>query len=141
MATLSLIQQVRLTVQDNSPGLYILSDDEIQYFLDKNTNNIARASIDAAKSILLNLSMRTDDTVDVLSIRNSKSAEQYRLSLQMFLRDPNSSPYLQDVKGYVGGVSVADMKANNAILDNNIILNVYTEDKVTPTFPVNPFKF
>jgi hypothetical protein len=128
MATLTLIQQVRLTVQDNVVGLYILTDDEIQYFLDKNNNSIARASIDAAKSILLNLSMRTDDIVDVLSIKNSKTAEQYRLSLQMFLRDPNSSPYLQDVQGYVGGVSISDMQANNTNTDNNIITNPYTEN-------------
>lgn len=138
MATLTLIQQVRLTVQDNVPGLYILSDDEVQYFLDKNTNNVARASVDAAKSILLNLSMRSDDTVDILSIKNSKTAEQYRLSLQMFLRDPNSSPYLQDVKGYVGGVSLTDMEANNADTDNNIITNPYTE--ATPRFPTNYFE-
>lgn len=134
---LTLVQQVRLTVQDNTVGLYILTDEEVQYFLDKNNDNVARASIDAAKSILLNLSMRTDDTVDVLSIKNSKTAEQYRLSLQMFLRDPNSSPYLQDVQGYVGGVSKADMQANNSTVDNNIITNVYTENQ---TLPTNPFE-
>lgn len=134
---LTLVQQVRLTVQDNQPGLYILTDEEVQYFLLKNNNSVARASIDAAKAILLNLSMRTDDTVDALSIRSSKSAENYRLSLQMFLRDPNSSPYLQDLKGYVGGVSKADMQANNNTTDNNIITNVYTENL---TFPTNPFE-
>jgi hypothetical protein len=137
MATLTLIQQVRLTVQDNSPGLYILSDDEVQYFLDKNTNSVPRASIDAAKSILLNLSMRSDDTVDILSIKNSKTAEQYRLSLQMFLRDPNSSPYLQDLQGYVGGVSVSDMQANNENTDNNVILNPYTE--ASSKFPISSY--
>ena len=134
---LTLVQQVRLTVQDNQPGLYILTDEEIQYFLDKNNNSVTRASIDAAKSILLNLSMRTDDVVDILSIKNSKTAEQYRMSLQMFLKDPNSSPYLQDVRGYVGGVSKADMQANNNNTDNNVITNVYTENL---TFPTNPFE-
>jgi hypothetical protein len=128
MATLTLIQQVRLTVQDSTVGLYILTDDEIQYFLDKNNNSIARSSIDAAKSILLNLSMRTDDTVDILSIKNSKVAEQYRLALQMFLKDPNTNPFLDNVKGYIGGVSISDMQANNATTDNNIITNPYTEN-------------
>ena len=134
---LTLIQQIRLTVQDNVAGLYILSDEELDYFLSKNSGNVARASIDAAKAILLNLSMRTDDTVDALSIRSSKSAENYRLSLQMFLRDPNSSPYLQDVRGYVGGVSKADMQSNINTTDNNVITNVYTENL---TFPTNPFE-
>jgi hypothetical protein len=128
MATLTLIQQVRLTVQDSTVGLYILTDDEIQYFLDKNNNSIARSSIDAAKSILLNLSMRTDDTVDILSIKNSKTAEQYRLALQMFLKDPNTNPFLDNVQGYIGGVSISDMQANNATTDNNIITNPYTEN-------------
>lgn len=135
---LTLIQQVRLTVQDNSPGLYILSEEEVQYFLDKNSSNVTRASIDAAKSILLNLSMRSDDTVDIFSIKSSKTAEQYRLSLEMFLRDPNSSPYLQNVQGWVGGISLAEMQTNIENTDNNIILNPYTEKQFTLT--TNYFK-
>ena len=119
--SLTPIQQIRLTVQDNTPGLYIISDDELAWLLEKNNNNVAKASIDAARIILLNLSQRNDETVDIMSIKSSKSAENYRLALESFLKDPNSNPLYQNLKGYVGGVSISDMDANNANLDNNII--------------------
>lgn len=119
--SLTPIQQIRLTVQDNTPGLYIISDDELDWLLEKNNNNVARASIDAARIILLNLSQRNDETVDIMSIKSSKAAENYRLALESFLKDPNSNPLYQNLKGYVGGVSISDMDANNANLDNNII--------------------
>jgi len=70
---LTLIQQVRLNTQDNTPGLYIISDAEIEYLLEKNNNNVNRASVEAARIILFNLSMRTDEVVDVFSIRGSQS--------------------------------------------------------------------
>ena len=119
--SLTPIQQIRLTVQDNTPGLYIISDDELAWLLEKNNNNVAKASIDAARIILLNLSQRTDETVDIMSIKSSKAAENYRLALESFLKDPNSNPLYQNLKGYVGGVSISDMEANNANLDNNIV--------------------
>ncbi len=119
--SLTPIQQIRLTVQDNTPGLYIISDDELAWLLEKNNNNVAKASIDAARIILLNLSQRNDETVDIMSIKSSKAAENYRLALESFLKDPNSNPLYQNLKGYVGGVSISDMDANNANLDNNII--------------------
>ena len=119
--SLTPIQQIRLTVQDNTPGLYIISDDEIDWLLEKNNNNVTKASIDAARIILLNLSQRNDETVDIMSIKSSKAAENYRLALESFLKDPNSNPLYQNLKGYVGGVSISDMDANNVNLDNNIV--------------------
>ena len=118
---LTLIQQVRLNVQDNTPGLYIISDDEITYLLEKFNNNVDKASYQAAKIILLNLAQRSDETIDVFSIKGSKSATEYRLALELFLKDPANNPLYQNLKGYVGGVSISDMDANNANLDNNII--------------------
>ena len=118
---LTLIQQVRLNVQDNTPGLYIISDDEITYLLEKFNNNVDNASYQAAKVILLNLAQRSDETIDVFSIKGSKSATEYRLALELFLKDPANNPLYQNLKGYVGGVSISDMDANNANLVNNII--------------------
>lgn len=118
---LTSIQQVRLLIQDTVPGLYILSDDEITYFLEKNNQSSDRAAIAAAKVILLNLSMRGDSTVDIFSIKSSKAAENYRLALQMFLKSPDMNPVLQNCQGYVGGVSKADMKANDANTDNTLV--------------------
>lgn len=133
--SLTPIQQIRLTVQDNTPGLYIISDDELAWLLEKNNNNVAKASIDAARIILLNLSQRTDETVDIMSIKSSKAAENYRLALEYFLKDPNSNPLYQNLKGYFGGVSLSDMDANNSNADNNIVENPGSTNQMFSTSP------
>lgn len=130
---LTNIQQVRLLVQDNTPGLYIVSDDEIDFFLERNSNNINRTALEVAKVILLNLSMRGDSTVDILSIKGSKAAEAYRLALELFIKSPDLNPLLQNTQGYFGGVSVSDMQANDAELDNNIIQVPATDSTLPKT--------
>jgi len=120
---LTLIQQVRLNSQDNTPGLYVISDDEIQYLLDKNLNNVNRASVEAARIVLFNLSMRTDETVDVFSIRGSQASKAYMEALKLYIRDPNLNQVGNNLQGYVGGISLEDMQANDANLDNNIFIN------------------
>ena len=134
---LTLIQQVRLNVQDNTPGLYIISDDEITYLLEKFNNNVAKASYQAAKIILLNLAQRSDETIDIFSIKGGKSATEYRLALELFLKDPANNPLYQNLKGYVGGVSISDMEANNADLDNNIVENPGKTESLYQTGPFN----
>ena len=69
---LSLIDQVRLLVQDNTPGLYIISDEEINFLLQRNNNKLNPTALEAAKIILMNLSMRGDSTVDIFSIKGGK---------------------------------------------------------------------
>ena len=127
--SLTPIQQIRLTVQDNTPGLYIISDDEIQYLLEKNNNNVDKASYQAAKIILLNLSQRNDETVDILSIKSSKAAEAYRLALELFIKDPNNNPLYSNLKGWFGGVSRSEMEENDANPDNNAVRSP-TQDRL-----------
>ena len=118
---LSLNQQVRLLCQDNTPGLYIISDDEIDFLLQRNNNNVDKAVYEALQIMLRYLAQRGDESIDVFSIRGSKSAEQMRLAIELYLKDPANNPLYKNLKGYVGGVSISDMAENNANLDNNII--------------------
>ena len=118
---LTLNQQVRLLCQDNTPGLYIISDDEIDFLLERNNNNVDKAVYEALQIMLRYLAQRGDESIDVFSIRGSKSAEQMRLAIELYLKDPANNPLYKNLKGYVGGVSISDMDANNANLDNNII--------------------
>ena len=118
---LTLNQQVRLLCQDNTPGLYIISDDEIDFLLQRNNNNVDKAVYEALQIMLRYLAQRGDESIDVFSIRGSKSAEQMRLAIEIYLKDPANNPLYKNLKGYVGGVSISDMEANNANLDNNII--------------------
>ncbi len=128
---LTAIQQVRLLIQDNSPGLYIISDDEINFFLERNSNNINRTAVEAAKVVLLNLSMRSDTSTDILSIKGSKAAEAYRLALELFIKSPDLNPVLQNTSGYAGGISIADMQANIDNLDNNIVVVPAADSEVS----------
>ena len=118
---LTLNQQVRLLCQDNTPGLYIISNDEIDFLLERNNNNVDKAVYEALQIMLRYLAQRGDESIDIFSIRGSKSAEQLRLAIELYLKDPANNPLYKNLKGYVGGVSISDMAENNANLDNNII--------------------
>lgn len=118
--TPEMIMKVRYEVQDLSgPGLYILDDTTITYFLEKNSEVIRLASLDAARAILLRLSMNaTDEIVDIFSIKGSKSASEYRQSLELYLKNPLLNGLNSDIMPYAGGISLSDMQANDANLDN-----------------------
>lgn len=124
MVTPEMIMQVRYEVQDTDVTLPFLSDDEYEYVLTKNAESIARSSIDAARMILMKLSMRgNSETVDIFSIDTSKSAKNYKEALMIFLKDPNLNPLYKTLSGYVGGVSKSDMEANDLDADNNTVPN------------------
>jgi len=118
---LSSIEQVRFLIQDNTPGLYLISDEEIYFLLQRNNNNVDRTALEAAKVILLSLSMRGDQTVDIFSVKGSKAAEQYRMALQLFVKSPDLNPILKTVQGWVGGVSKTEMQLNDSNTDNNTV--------------------
>ena len=131
---LTPIQQIRVAVGDVDVQFPILDDSTYEYFLSKNNDSVRRASMDAAKSILMQLSMRGDQTIDIFTVKGGKSAEQYRMSLQMFLRDPNMNPVLSLANGYAGGISKSDMNSNNSKADTNFVntpgleINIATSD-------------
>jgi hypothetical protein len=132
---LTPIQQIRIDVGDVDVQFPILDDSTYEYFLSKNNDSVRRASMDAAKSILMHLSMRGDQTIDIFSIKGGKSAEQYRMALQMFLRDPNMNPVLSLANGYAGGISKSDMNSNNSNADTNFVNTPGLEIKVATSDP------
>lgn len=129
------IHAVRIELGDTSE-LPVMSDEEINYFLSKNNWNIQRTCLDVAKSMLLKLSMVSDQTVDIFSIRGSAAAKQYMQALKMYITDPNLNQALQNLQGYAGGISKADMLANDSNLDNNIV-----KDPQAETFTYRPSSF
>ena len=129
------IQKVRIEVADLDPGFPLLADDEYSYLLEKNNNSIVRASVDAARIILLKLSQQTDETVSIFSVKGSKAAEQYRLALELYIKNPQLNPLYNNLQGYFGGVSISDMEANVANPDNNIVENPGKTDSLYQTGP------
>ena len=129
------IQKVRIEVADLDPGFPLLADDEYSYLLEKNNNSVVRASVDAARIILLKLSQQTDETVSIFSVKGSKAAEQYRLALELYIKNPQLNPLYNNLQGYFGGVSLSDMSANNSNADNNIVENPGKTDALFTTGP------
>lgn len=136
---LSLIQQVRIEVADISVEFPLLDDNTYQYFLDKNLSNIRKSALDAAKTIMLLLSMRGEETVDIFSIKGSKAAEQYRLALAMYISNPALNPVLSSVNPYAGGISLTDMTSNIENVDNNYVKTPYLDESITSLNTDNPF--
>jgi len=117
------VQSLRYELGDTDVNFPIMSDAEYTYFLTKNDNSVRRASLDAAKSIMLKLSMRTDETVDLFSIKGAAAAKNYIAALQAYVKNPELNQSLQVLQGYAGGISKADMIANDfTCLD--VVLNV-----------------
>ena len=143
--TPELINAVRIEVGDTDPALPILSDSEITYALQKYNLSVNKAWPQCATWILFKLAQAGDELVGILSVKGSKAAEQYRLALQMKLKDPTLNPILDglgsfvDADGktqnpvYAGGISVSDMQANTANPDNNYIPNpIYQKGENNP---------
>lgn len=116
------IQKIRWELQDNAgPGLYIIDDQTIAYFLEKHSGSIARASVDAAKTILFSLSMNSaDEQISILSIKGSKAASSYLEALKLFIKDSTLNPMYQNAGAWAGGISKSDIVNNNNNCDNNI---------------------
>ena len=134
-------QKIRYELNDNSPGLYILDDSTIDYYLTKNSGSISATSIDCCRAILLRLSMDSSDNItDVLSIKSSKAAEQYRLSLQMYLNNPSLNPLIKSASIYAGNVSLPDMNTNDTTADNNYVSSASVKNVSFMVDPcANPF--
>lgn len=131
---LSKLEIVRIEIADDSPGLYILADDTIEYYLAKNNQSIRRTVIDCCRTILFKLSQRGDETIDIFSLKGSRVADQYRQALQLFLRDSQLNPLLSSAVGYFGGISKSDMQANDAAIDNNIVAKPYEASQPSSNF-------
>lgn len=109
------IAKVRTEISDSDVNFPILSNDEIQYFLDKNSGSISRASLDAAKTILFKLAQETDETVNIFSIKGSKAAESYRQALELYIKNVSLNPLYSNAGAYAAGISVADAAAYQTI--------------------------
>lgn len=131
------VQSIRYELGDTDVNFPIMSDAEYTYFLTKNDNSVRRASLDAAKSIMLKLSMRTDETVDLFSIKGAAAAKNYITALQAYVKNPELNQSLQVLQGYAGGISKADMLANDANSDNNIVVSPTQNNTGLPTLSFN----
>jgi hypothetical protein len=137
--TAEMIQQVRYEVQDCDLALPLLDDDVYTYILTKNLESVSRSALDAARMILMQLSLRGDHTVDIFSVKGSKVASEYRAALELYLKSPQLNPVYNNVGGYAGNISVSDMQSNINDLDNNIVQSPINPSTVTTTLSTDYF--
>ena len=136
---LNPIKECRIQVGDLDVTFPLLDDSTYEYFIEKNEGSVRRAALEAARTILFQLSSRGDETVDIFSIKGGKAAEQYRLSLQLFLKDPNLNPVLTLANMYAGGISLQDMQNNINDTDNNAVNTPNFVGSYTTPDLTNPF--
>jgi hypothetical protein len=127
------IKALRIELGDTDVNFPIMSDEEYRYFLDKNE----WSSLDAAKSMLMKLSLRPDESVDIFSIKGSSSAKQFMQALQMYISNPDLNPIYTNAMPYAGGISKADMAANDANADNNIVTTPSQDTTGLPSLQFN----
>lgn len=134
------IQAVRYEVQDVEVALPVLDDSTYEYILTKNNGSIAFSSIDAARMILMRLSYSVDEVVDILSLKGSKAAEQWRYALELYIKNPMLNPIYKSVNPYAGGISKSDIATNLADTDQNTVVPPdKTKDDYVYNDSSNPF--
>ena len=116
------VEKIRLEIGLLGDNESVLSDDELQYFLDKNSNNVKRACLDSAKTILFILSQLVHERSGTeLEIWNHTRFENYLKVLQMYIDNPAFSIKFDGVKFYAGGISKTDIRNNIDDMDNLVL--------------------
>lgn len=117
---LTPIEQVRVLCGDTegSPFYQMLDDDEIQFFLDINGQNVMAAARQAAVSISLQLAGWTSrERVGDIEVWSNLSTA-YLKALENLINDKSPGNLPNGLMPYASGISWDDFCANNANPDN-----------------------
>lgn len=121
------VDRVRLAIADTNVPSF-LSDAEIQYYLNKHSNNEVSTVKSCAFVILGKLSLTsTNSRVDVLQEDRRQIAGDYLTFIKLAITNPLTA--LMNIRTIAGGVSLSDMAANNANPDNNIVKTFKPEEE------------
>ena len=118
---LSPIEVVRLEIGLVGEAVDLLTDEEIQYFLEKNNDNVRKASVDAAKTVIFILSQRVHERASELEIWGHDWFNNYYKSLQLYLNDPSYSIAINSATPYAGGIGKKDIRENIDKFDNQVV--------------------
>lgn len=95
---------VRLLIGDTNTSDQQLSDEEIDYFLDKNGDSIRYAALDAVRALIARYSRQVDERMGHTEVERSQRARAYRFLLDELISDTQS----MDVQILAGGQSRAE---------------------------------
>ena len=130
------------------PTQSLLVDEEVDYYLERASNNIIAASVASARMILFKLAQMTRFRNDNLEVFASDQMKQWQAALEMYIaaNDPESpkrslaTAYSKST-GYAGGISLSDMQANKDNLDNNYVEEVKNKEINPIGTPIDPNNF
>jgi hypothetical protein len=110
------------------PTQSLLTDEEVDYYLERASDDTINASVAAARMILFKLAQMTRFRNDTLEVFASDQMKQWQQALEMYIaaNDPESSKRslataFTKANGYAGGISLTDIKANKDTADNNFV--------------------
>jgi hypothetical protein len=113
------------------PTQSLLTDEEVDYYLERASDSILLASVAAARMILFKLSQYTRFSNDSMEVWGGEQAKNWMQALEMFIaaNDPESPKRstaiaVSKATGYAGNVSNLDINTNNNNPDNNFIEKV-----------------
>lgn len=110
------VMEVRLNVGDIWQDMELLSDADYQYFLDKYSGSVRRATLDAARAILFKISRFSRERTGDIEVYGAEWFKNYRSALLDMVRNPELS--LSVAIPYAGGISKEDMRTNDSNSDN-----------------------
>ena len=110
------VMEVRLNVGDIWQDMELLSDADYQYFLDKYSGSVPRATLDAARAILFKISRFSRERTGDIEVYGSEWFKNYRNALMDMVKNPELS--MSVAMPYAGGISKEDMRANDENSDN-----------------------
>lgn len=107
------VEKVRMTIGLIGEAEDLLTDEQIEYFLTKNNNNIDKACISVATAVLFQLAQYLHErTASDLEIWGHTWYENYAKALDRFINSPSNRFGLEMIRVYAGGVFVNEIRAN-----------------------------
>jgi hypothetical protein len=113
MTTLTAVEQVKILIGLKYTDEPLIDDVDIEFFLEKENNNVDRAARRTALAVLFTLSQYLHEKSGMeLEIWGHTWFENYKKSLELFLKDPSYNVSLNMAKVFCGGIDVQDIQAS-----------------------------
>lgn len=112
------IDRMRIDTGDTWDDMEYLTDNDYQYYLDRNEGSEKRATIDAMRAILFKLSRGARERTGDIEVYGSEYFKNYLQALTLILKNPDIM--LSLARPYAGGISKSDMFENDLNPDNTV---------------------
>lgn len=121
---LSNIDKVRLTIGLRGQAEDLMTDDDILYFLEKNRENVFKASLDCAISVKFQLAQILHEKTSAdLEIWGHTWFDNYAKALESFINNPNSAFGINQIRIYAGGINVEDIRNNFTVSTYPVVVD------------------